>query len=261
MSLFAAAVLILLPGALLAQSTTPQIPITAANWGSVTTPVYGGVQAGIYAGSELFPGPNQLGYYYAGVLPNGRRVNPPALVAIQVGMNPVASAITADTHYLVVANSTERQSTYASYQSTILTGGYTLTVVDNTTLSVVSELSIPGGLYTGLIATGFGPYTIYASGGPGNDVKIFTLSNTGTLTAAVPASIPIPPLIPVDTGSASSYSPAASSQPCSPPTAISPPERRQPFPPACNPAPTAAFFTSPAMSITASPSSTSIRMP
>jgi YVTN family beta-propeller protein len=201
MQLPPALALFLISGVLLAQPTTP---ITAGNWGNVTTPIYGTFQAGAYAGAELFPGPNQFGYYYAGVLPNGRKVIPSGFSTIQVGMNPVASVLTPDTHYLIVANSTERQPAYNSYRSTTNTGGYSLTVIDNTTLSVVSELRTSGSLYTGLIATGFGPYTIYASGGAGNDVKVFTLTN-GTLTSTY--SIPIPPLL---TNTPSSYSPATS---------------------------------------------------
>jgi YVTN family beta-propeller protein len=197
-------VFLLLPTALIAQTQ-----ITPNNWGSVTTPIYGKFQPGVYGGAELFPGPNQFGYYYAGVLPNGRKVAPAGFQTIQVGMNPVASVLTGDTHYLIVANSTERQASYTSYQSAINTGGYSLTVIDNTTLSVVSELPTPGGVYTGLLATGLGPYTIYASGGAGNDIKIFTLANNGMLSPAVPASIPILPLTPAGAGSASNYSPAA----------------------------------------------------
>jgi YVTN family beta-propeller protein len=198
-----ALVLILLPVTLMAQTA-----ITSANWGSVTTPIYGKFQAGVYGGAELFAGPNQFGYYYAGVLPNGRKVIPAGFQTIQAGMNPVASALTADARYLIVANSSERQASYASFESTINTGGYSLTVIDNATLSVVSELNTTGSLYTGLVTTGFGPYTIYASGGADNDVKVFTLSN-GTLSPANPASIPIAPLLPANSGSASSYSPAA----------------------------------------------------
>ncbi len=204
-----ALIFILLPAALVAQT-----PITSANWGNVTTPVYGQFQAGAYGGAELFAGPNQFGFYYAGVLPNGRKVIPSAFQTIQVGMNPVASVLTGDTRFLVVANSSERQSTYASYQSigqsVINTGGYSLTVIDNNTLSVVSELNTSGSLFTGLVATGFGPYTIYASGGADNNVKIFTLGFNGMLTPGTPASIPILPLILASSGSANSYSPAAS---------------------------------------------------
>ena len=195
--------LILFPVAVMSQT-----PITSANWGSVTTPIYGKFQAGAYAGAELFAGPNQFGFYYAGVLPNGRKVVPAGFRTIQVGMNPVASVLTGDTRFLIVANSAERQASYVSFQNTINTGGYSLTVIDNSTLRVVSELNTSGGLYTGLVVTGFGPYTVYAAGGAGNDVKIFTLTTNGTLSPANPASIPIAPLLLLDSGFASTYSPA-----------------------------------------------------
>jgi YVTN family beta-propeller protein len=201
------AVLCLIPIPALLQAQPPAI--TLANWGSVTAPVYGTSQAGAYAGAELFPGPNQFGSYYAGVLPNGRKVVPAGIATVQVGMNPVACALTADTQFLIVANSSERQSSYPSYQSSINTGGYSLTVIDNSTLTVVSELNTAGALYNSLIVTGFGPYTLYASGGADNNVKIFTLSVSGTLTPATPSSIAIPPLLPNNAGYASNYTPAA----------------------------------------------------
>jgi len=57
----------------------------AKNWGSITAPVFGTEQKGIYANSELFAGPDQFdGDYYHGVLPNGRIVRP-AGVSVQVG--------------------------------------------------------------------------------------------------------------------------------------------------------------------------------
>ena len=44
-------------------------------------------------------------------------------------------------------------------------------------------VSVPIGLlYIGLQVTGTGPYTVYASGGGDNNVKLFTISATGTIT-------------------------------------------------------------------------------
>jgi YVTN family beta-propeller protein len=196
---------LLFPAALCAQSPA----ITTANWGSVTTPVYGKDQAGAYGGSELFPGPNQFGSYYAGVLPNGRKVVPAGIAAVQVGMNPVACALTADEQFLIVANSSERQPSYTSYTNSANSGGYSLSVIGNSSFTVVSELNTAGSLYSSLIVTGHGPYTLYASGGADNNVKIFTLSLNGTLSPATPASIAIPPLLPNNAGYASNYSPTA----------------------------------------------------
>jgi YVTN family beta-propeller protein len=189
---------------------TAQAPITAANWGSVTTPVYGTFQAGKYGGAELFPGPNQFGYYYAGVLPNGRKVTPAGFAFVQAGMNPIACALTSDSQFLIVANSSQLQPSYVSYQNPANTGGYSLTVINNSTFTVSSEYNTAGSLFSGLVVTGTGPYTVYASGGSDSDVKIFTLSLSGILTPATPASIAIPPMLPNNAGFASNYSPAAS---------------------------------------------------
>jgi YVTN family beta-propeller protein len=195
---------------LAAQSSQVTTPITAANWGSVTSPVYGSFQSGAYAGVEPFAGPNQFGQYYAGVLPNGRKVNPNGLVNVQVGMNPIACVLTPDEQFLIVVNSSERQPSYTSYENPTNTGGYSLTVISINTLTVISELNTVGSLFTGILATGFGPYTVYVSGGADNNVKIFTLSTLGTLSPASPAAITIPPLLPANAGYVSNYSPAAS---------------------------------------------------
>ncbi|HKA53844.1 MAG TPA: hypothetical protein VKJ47_09315, partial [Candidatus Binatia bacterium] len=61
---------------LLAPSVWGEAPIGRKNWGTVTAPVYGSSEAGVYAGAELFAGPNKFGSYFAGVLPNGRIVTP-----------------------------------------------------------------------------------------------------------------------------------------------------------------------------------------
>lgn len=191
----------------------PLIPaqpqVTSANWGGVTAPVYGTSQGGTYGGAELFAGPNQFGSYYSGVLPNGKTVNPAGVAFVQVGMNPVASALTQDEQFLVVANSSERQPSYVSYRNSNNTGGYSLSVIYTGSFSVISELKTAGTLYNSLIITGFGPYTVYASGGGDNTVKTFTLSQNGILTPA--AQIPILPMLPVSPGSAANYSPALSS--------------------------------------------------
>jgi len=56
------------------------------HWGSITTPVYGTSEKGIYRGAELFAGPARLGgSYYRGVLPYVRIVTPDG-VSAQVGM-------------------------------------------------------------------------------------------------------------------------------------------------------------------------------
>ena len=94
----------------------PGVQISANNWGRVTAPVFGTSESGVYAGAELFAGPNKFGTYFSGVLPNGKIVTP-AGTSIQVGMNPLGLAITSDGKYLVTTNDDERDSTFSSLQN------------------------------------------------------------------------------------------------------------------------------------------------
>lgn len=178
--------------------------ITIENWGTVTAPVYGTSEADVYAGAELFAGPNKFGSYFTGVLPNGRIVKP-AGQTIQVGMNPLGAALTADGKYLITSNDDEREGGLPSYQNYVNTGGYSLSVVDTSAMKVVSQLST-GKYFLGIQASGTGPYTIWASGGADNDVKLFTL-NAGVLTPSIPQHIVIPPIIANKRGSVSNYTP------------------------------------------------------
>ena len=54
-------------------------------------------------------------------------------------------------------------------------GGYSLTVVNTSGFSVVSQLHTSQRFFIGLQISGpvGGPYTVWASGGPDNDVKLF----------------------------------------------------------------------------------------
>src|SRR5262245_34540674 len=82
-------------------SSTAQIDVD--NWGSITSPVFGTHEAGVYSGAELFAGPNKFGSYYAGVLPNGR-VAKPAGTSIQVGMNPLGAVRNPHWKLLLISN-------------------------------------------------------------------------------------------------------------------------------------------------------------
>src|SRR5215472_16086360 len=100
---------------------TAHAQITNLNWGTVTAPVYNSsetVAGGVYSAAELFAGPNKFGSYYAGVLPNGRRVTPAGL-SIQVGMNPLGAILTTDDKFLITTNDDEREGGLSSYQSSI----------------------------------------------------------------------------------------------------------------------------------------------
>jgi YVTN family beta-propeller protein len=185
--------------------------ITAGNWGGVTSPVYGTSESGVYKGAELFAGPRKFadGQYYHGVLPNGRIVKP-AGTSIQIGMDPLGLALTPDGHFLITSNDDERNGsldrpTGSSLQSDINRGGYSLSVVDARTMKVVSQIA-SGPVYVGLQVTGRGPYTVWASGGPSNSIKLFDLSTAGSISSK-DQEIVIPPTLPANRGYVSHYVP------------------------------------------------------
>ncbi|MBZ5664113.1 MAG: hypothetical protein LAO30_05865 [Acidobacteriia bacterium] len=181
--------------------------INMSNWGTVTTPVYNQLESNpFYSNAEILAGPNKLGSYYAGVLPNGKKVTPAGL-SIQIGMNPLGVAVTPDGQYAVTSNDDEREGGFVSYQSPTNVGGYSLTVVNTSTFSVVSQLHTSQRFFIGLQISGpqGGPYTVWAAGGPDNDVKLFSLSSAGVLTSGTPANIVIPPTLPENAGYVSNY--------------------------------------------------------
>ncbi len=197
---------LLLAGALQQLPAWGQIDST--NWGSLTAPVFGMTEKAPYAGADLFAGPNKFGTYYNGVLPNGRIVKP-AGTTVQVGMNPLGIALTPDGAYLVTSNDDEREGGFTSLQSTTNVGGYSLSVVDTKSMTVVSQISTAGTFFIGLQITGTGPYTVWASGGPENNVKLFTISTAGAISVGAPAKITIPPTLPATAGYVTNYEPDA----------------------------------------------------
>ena len=203
-------------------AATAQTSITANNWGSVTAPVYGSSEPtnnGLYANAELFAGPNKFGSYFSGVLPNGRKVTPAGL-SVQIGMNPLGTLLTPDGRFLIVSNDDERDGGFASLQSGVNKGGYSLSVLDTATMTVVSQLAA-GNLFLGLAvkANPAGGYTVYASGGPSTYnatngtatsmnngvVKVFALSGAGQITASTAPAIAISPITPRSQGFVSNY--------------------------------------------------------
>jgi YVTN family beta-propeller protein len=199
------AVLMALPAAnLCAQSPT----VTQGNWGAVSAPVYGTSEKGAYEGAELFAGPNKFGSYFSGVLPNGRVVKP-AGTSVQVGTNPLGIALTPDGKYLVTSNDDEREKDLPpSYRNAQNRGGYSLSVIDTGTMKVVSQYNVAGKFFIGLQVTGSGPYTVWASGGPDNDVKLFTVSSAGEISPAGSPAVAIRPFLPSNKGYVSIYQPA-----------------------------------------------------
>ncbi len=201
-------IVVLLAIALAAPTCAFQTPseVDLTKWGTITAPVFGTSETGCYAGAELFAGPNKFDKnYFAGVLPNGRTVKP-AGTSIQVGMNPLGSVLTPDGKFLITTNDDERETDLVSYQDATNIGGYGISVIDTAAMKVVSNLNT-GRLFVGLQVTGVGPsYTLWASGGGDNDVKIFDTSKEGKITAnATTPKIVISPITPANQGFVSNY--------------------------------------------------------
>ncbi len=180
--------------------------ITKDNWGKVAAPVYGSSNPG-YPGAELFPGPRQFGEdYYHGVLPNGRIVRP-AGTSVQIGMDPLGACLSPDGKFLITTNNSDRGASLGSQRDRTNVGGYSLSVIDVRTMTLVSQINTAGKLFHGLQVTGSGPYTVWASGGGDNSIKKFTVSTGGAITPAV--SIAILPITPSTSGYVSNYRPGA----------------------------------------------------
>jgi YVTN family beta-propeller protein len=169
----------------------------------VVAPVYNTPETGPYAPAELLAGPNKFGSYYAGVTPNGRKLTP-AGISVQTGMNPLGAVLTPDGKYLITSNDDEREGGYQSFHSAINKGGYSLNVIDTASMNVISQITT-GTFFVGIQATGTGPYTVWASGGPSNNVLLFTVQANGSITAS--GNIPIAPVLPSTSGYVSNYVP------------------------------------------------------
>ncbi|MCW3095585.1 MAG: hypothetical protein JWL77_1203 [Chthonomonadaceae bacterium] len=201
--------------------------ITTSNWGAITAPVYNTIDPSRFYAPfrpELFAGPQKFTEnYFWGVLPNGRKVTPVGK-SVQVGMNPLGCTLTPDGKYLIVSCDDERDGAMTSLHTTgmsvngtggqSLRGGYSITVVDANNMGVVSQSAIATDrFFIGLQVTPGIPdaYTVWASGGGDNDVKLFHMSSAGLLAPAVTMGlvIPIPPILPDAAGYVSHYSPAS----------------------------------------------------
>ena len=208
----------------LSAAARAQTTVDGTNWGTVTAPVYGSNEVNVASGmynnlAELFAGPDKdadLGLsgrsnpYFDGVLPNGKIVTPAGQV-VQVGQHPLGAALTPDGNYIVISCDDERNNAPSvqltaktDNTKTNLVGGYTITVLRTSDMSVAAQTgsNVVGPLFLGLqvISNGVGGYTIYASGGGDHNVKVITftppptLTSNGTLTVGSP--IAIPPITP-----------------------------------------------------------------
>jgi DNA-binding beta-propeller fold protein YncE len=189
--------------------------VQIANWGNFGSPVAGTAEStASYDGAELFAGPQKFATsgdddYFHGVLPNAR-IAKPAGASTQVGTNPLGIVLTPDGKFAIVSNDDERKGDLVSLRSANNHGGYSLSVLDTsaTPMTVVSQINTPKKLFVGLAAAmnPDGTYTIYASGGGDNSIKLFNITSNGQISQAEnPASISILPLLPADKGWVSNY--------------------------------------------------------
>ena len=225
---FATGLLLLCPLAKEAQSSEqidPEIAnltngsgpsITSQNWGSFGSAVIGTSEPTTgYSTAELFAGPMKFTgsgdtNYFHGVLPNGRIVKPAGDIT-QVGMNPLGIALTPDGKFAIVSNDDERDGTLTSLQNATNHGGYSLTVLDTSTspMAIVSQINTQGRLFIGLqvVTASGGGYTLFASGGGDNVIKLFSISATGVIAVNAPATISILPILPANQGWVSNFFP------------------------------------------------------
>jgi YVTN family beta-propeller protein len=192
--------------AVLAWPTAARAQITRDTWGRVVSPVYGSASPDRH-GAERYAGPQQFGDdYFHGVLPNGRIVRP-AGQSVQVGMNPLGARLTPDGKFLVTTNDNDEKAAIASQHDAGNRYGYSLTVIETSTMKIASRMNAAGRFFLGLQITGSGPYTVWASGGGDHDVKRFVLSASGAISPA--GRVLIDPITPADAGFVSHYKPSA----------------------------------------------------
>lgn len=136
------------------------------------------------AGSRAAGAPNPARPYNV-ILPNGRIVSPIGK-SVVVGMNALGVAVTPDGKYAIVSNDDEREEDALSHIVPQARGGYTLTVVNTSTMAVtdvyrgenetfflgVTALKDPAAPATTLVV---------AAGGPSNTLHFLHLNSAGKL--------------------------------------------------------------------------------
>ncbi len=145
------------------------------------------------AGARI-AGPPDWRVPYDTVLPNGRIVDP-AGASVVVGMNALGVALTPDGRYAIVSNNDEREAAANSSIAANVRGGYSLSVVDTSSMRVTDVYARPGVPFFLGVAAIDDPANprstlVLASGGPSDSVRAFTLDSIGRL--AEERVLPIP---------------------------------------------------------------------
>jgi DNA-binding beta-propeller fold protein YncE len=141
-------------------------------------------------------GPLSIGSPFDRVLPSGRIIHP-AGTSVVVGMHAGGVALSPDGRFAIVSNDDERGASVTTNADGQTMGGYSLTVVDTTTMRVVDRYRSPGeSFYAGIVATAdpasAGGTLVLASGGPSNAVYAFDLDTAGQLVPDAHHTIAIP---------------------------------------------------------------------
>jgi DNA-binding beta-propeller fold protein YncE len=131
-------------------------------------------------------GPLSAASPFAAILPSGRIVNPIG-TSVVVGMNSLGVAVTPDGQYAVVTNDDERQANTVSALDGATHGGYSLSVVDTRSMTVVDRYQNPAERFFVGVAAVSDPANpantlVLASGGASNNIYVFDLDATGHLT-------------------------------------------------------------------------------
>jgi DNA-binding beta-propeller fold protein YncE len=132
---------------------------------------------------------------YNVILPNGRLVVP-AGRSVVVGMNALGVAITPDGRYAIVSNDDERDEGMHPRLDPRVTGGYSLAVVDTSSMRV-SDVFVADkhSFFVGIAAlrdpANRARTIVIASGGPSNQLYVFTLAG-GKLKEIAAIALPSP---------------------------------------------------------------------
>jgi DNA-binding beta-propeller fold protein YncE len=145
---------------------------------------------------ERVAGPQAAADAFGRILPSGRIVRP-AGTSVVVGANALGFTLTPDGRYAIVSNDDVRQAKATSALDPLTTDGYSLAVVDTTTMRVVSRYRHANESFFAGIVAEVDPADatrtlVLASGGPSNAVYAFDLAEDGTLTPDAHHTIAIP---------------------------------------------------------------------
>ena len=142
------------------------------------------------------PAGHLRGAIYDAVLPSGRIVTPAGASTV-LGMNALGVALTPDGRFAVVTCDDEREGAVRSTVDPNASGGFSLAVVDTSTMTVVDRYRSPAEKFWVGVAALPDPQNpartlVLASGGPANAVYAFVLDARGHLTPDARHVIAVP---------------------------------------------------------------------